>query len=116
MHGHEYTVQRYTFISQWTAFFIYFQVFYLIVVMMTLTIYTLMLFFEKIGHDSDQLYLDYVESRIEEYEGKGIPSERQVVILTWLFRGVIIAVLPSAFLVYRSRTVSLLAFQAIKMH
>ena len=51
--------------SEWTAFFIYFQVFYLIAVIMTLTIYTLILFFEKIGHDSDQLYLDYVESRIE---------------------------------------------------
>ena len=50
--------------------------FYLIVVMMTLTIYTLILFFEKIGHDSDQLYLEYVVSRIDSYEGKGIPSEQ----------------------------------------
>ena len=34
----------------------------------------------------------------------------------WLFRGVIIAILPSACLIYRSRLLSMVAFKSIKMH
>ena len=47
-HGHEYMTVRYTFMGQWTFFWSYFQVFYLIIVMMGLTITTLYYIFNKI--------------------------------------------------------------------
>ena len=46
--------------SQWTSFFIYFQVFYLIVIMIFLIILTPILFFRKIGQSEDEIYQKYV--------------------------------------------------------
>ena len=102
--------------SQWTDFFTYFQVFYLIVVMVALTIYTLILFFEKMGFNSDELYEEYVVSRPESYIDTAIPSKHEIMFHNWISKGVIIAVLPACFFIYRSRLLSLTAFKNIKMH
>ena len=48
--------------SRWTSFFTYFQVMYLIVVMGTLTVFTLVYFFEKIDLNENELYEEYVEN------------------------------------------------------
>lgn len=116
-HGHEYVVQtHYTFMSQWTSFFIYFQVLYLIVVIAILTISTLNLIFNHIRLNESELYEEYVENQIEKYQGKPTPSKRELFFLTWLFRGVLLFVLPSAALIYRSRLLSMTVFKHIKMH
>ena len=62
------------------------------------------------------MYEEYVENQIEKYEGKPTPSKRELFFLTWLFRGVLLFVLPSAALIYRSRLISMAVFKKIKMH
>ena len=84
--------------------------------MMALTIYTLILLFEKIGFNSDELYEEYVVSRPESYLDTTIPSKHEIMFHNWISKGVIIAVLPACFFIYRSRLLSLTAFKNIKMH
>ena len=50
------------------------------------------------------------------YEEDTLPSKAQVRFLTWVFRAVILAILPSAVFIYRSRLLSMVAFKRIKMH
>jgi len=56
----EYQEQTHTFMSRWTIFFIYFNVFYLILVLLALTVTTLVLFFADISENSDEIYKEYV--------------------------------------------------------
>ena len=64
--------------SRWTTFFIYFQVLYLFVVICTLTVVTLVLFFEHINMNEDELYEEYVENQLELYENGIIPSKEEL--------------------------------------
>ena len=67
VHGHEYTVQMPTFMCNWTSFWIYFQVFYLLAVMAVLMLTTLVFFFENIDLSNEELYEEYVNKRLEMY-------------------------------------------------
>ena len=100
--------------SHWTSFFTYFQVFYLFVVICTLTCFTLVYFFENVDMNEDELYEEYVLAQIELYEV--LPTKREVTALSWLFRAVIFAVLPAAALIYRGRLLSMTVFMFVKMH
>ena len=71
-------MHTYTFMSRWTTFFIYFQVLYLFVVICTLTVVTLVLFFEHINMNEDELYEEYVENQLELYENGIIPSKEEL--------------------------------------
>ena len=53
--------------SRWTSFFIYFQVCYLFLVMGTLTVVTLVLLFDKIDLNEEELYQEYVVDQMELY-------------------------------------------------
>lgn len=44
------------------------------------------------------------------------PTQREMIVLVWLFRGVLLAVLPCSVYMYRSRLLSLIVFTNIKMH
>ena len=56
----DYQVQTHTFMSRWTISFIYFNVLYLILVLLALTVTTLILFFADISENSDEIYKEYV--------------------------------------------------------
>lgn len=102
--------------SIWTNWWTYFQVFYLLVVMSTVIVVTLIFLFDKIGLDGDELYQEYVIDRAEQYDWTVKPSETEIFVLSVIFRLVIFAMLPSTALVYRSRLLSMKAFKNIKMH
>ena len=118
VHGHEYIVQKSTFMSHWTSFWIFFQVFYLLAVMLVLVITSLYFVFKHIELSGDELYHKYVLDQIDMYEEKGQvpPTQREMIVLVWLFRGVLMAVVPSSVYIYRSRLLSLTVFTNIKMH
>ena len=103
--------------SDWTYFWSFFQVFYLLLVTVGTVFATIYWFFDKISLNENQIYAKYV---IEEPKNFGPnnppPTKDELVFLVWLFRGMIICVLPSVFLIYRSRLLVLKAFQLIKMH
>ena len=46
--------------SRWTSFFTYSQVLYLFVVICTITVFTLVYFFENVDMNEDELYEVYV--------------------------------------------------------
>ena len=54
----------------------------------------------------------------EYYEEKElpIPEKGEVVLANWLFKAVILALVPASILIYRSRVLSLSAFELIKKH
>jgi len=63
-----------TFMCNWTSFWIYFQVFYLLSVMAVLMLTTLVFFFENIDLSNEELYEEYVNKRLEMYAETTIPS------------------------------------------
>lgn len=116
VHGHEYTIEKTTFMSHWTSFWVFFQVFYLLIVMLFLNISALVFVFEHINLSASSLHQQYVVDQIELYEGTTPPTERELFVLVWLFRAVLLAVIPSSIFIYRARLISLQVFTNIKMH
>ena len=102
--------------SHWTNFWVFFQVFYLLVVMLVLNISALVFVFEHIQLSASSMHQKYVLDNIENYEGKTPPTEREILVLVWLFRMVLLAVIPSSIYIYRARLISLQVFTNIKMH
>ena len=56
IYGSKYEVETFTFMSRWVWFFRFFQVFYLIAVMIAFLIMTGITFFDKVGLNGDELY------------------------------------------------------------
>ena len=71
VHGHEYTVQKATFMSHWTSFWTFFQVFYLLAVMAVLVISSLVFVFSHVHYSGEDLHKKYVLDQIDIYEEKG---------------------------------------------
>jgi hypothetical protein len=84
--------------------------------MFTLSVITLIFFFDKIDLSGEELYQEYVIDRAEEYDWTVKPSETEIFVLSVIFRMVIFAVLPTTALIYRSKLLSMKAFKEIKMH
>ena len=107
---------RKTFMSQWINFCQYFQVFFLICVIVNLMVITGLLFAEKLYLDPREVYQNHVKEN-EEYfreSNQTPPSLNELAILSIVFRLVIICVVPASMYIYRSRLVTLDAFLTIK--
>lgn len=106
--------------SRWTFFFRFFQVIYLLAVILALLVASVVLFWNKLYLDSNEVYKKYVkdeQNNKEKYgEGNPAPTLRELEWLSYLFRLVIILVTPMALLVYRSRLLQLEFFNNIKKH
>ena len=61
-------VQKGTFMSHWTNFWTYFQVFYLLTVMLALVICSIFFIFVHIDLNSSELYRKYVMDKLDEYD------------------------------------------------
>jgi len=74
VHGHEYTIEKTTFMSHWTSFWVFVQVFYLLAVMLVLNITSLVYLFKNIDLSGSELHKKYVLDQLELYEGTKPPS------------------------------------------
>lgn len=104
--------------SSWVIFFQFFQVFYLIISMIAFLTMTTLMFTNKVSLNADELYQEFVLDNKEYYEEAQIPipSKDQVVLANWLFKGIIVALVPASLLIYRARLCTLHAFVMIKKH
>lgn len=104
--------------SNWVIFFEFFQVFYLVTVVIAYLIITLIVFLDKVNLNTDELYQEFFLDNQEFYEAEGIamPSKSNIVFSTWSFKFTIILMVPFSILIAFSRLISLHAFVTIKQH
>ena len=75
---------------------------------------TLILFFDRIGDDSESLYQDYLESVADDEEN--LFSKLEIKVSNIVTKIAIVCVVPATVLIYRSRLLTLQAFQVLKKH
>ena len=104
--------------SWWTLTFRFVQIFYLIGAMVAILLYSGIIFFKKIELDGEELYKDYVEQYRKYHDEGDEPaySQNEIVLASALLKVVVVAALPVAFLIYRSRLTTLPAFKLLKLH
>ncbi len=104
----------------WLMFWKFIQIYSLVAIIIALVVYTMMILFSKIGLNAKELYKDYLEeyekSQIEDPDEEHKFSEREVVFTVYLFKAIIIFVLPASILIYRQRLLGLHAFMIVKKH
>lgn len=128
-------LQNQTFMSRWIAFFKLFSIFYLFVSMLgflSITIYLIAtkeytdseLIFEKykalaeeeakkIQEESTEIFEDVYNENLNMLLEK-LPSPNVIYFISIAFYSVLIMMIPNAFLIYRSRLVTLSVFTEVK--
>ena len=108
-------VLRKTFMSRWTHFFTYFQVFFMLANVICLLTLSGLLFAEKVNLDPEQVFYENVTLKLDEYtEGNPPPTRNELAWQSTVFKAVIICVAPASLCIYRSRLLTLEAFLHIK--
>lgn len=108
-------VVRKTFMSQWTNFFQYFQVVFLISVVIVLLVLSVILFMQNLYLNPGEVFEKYeLDEKGQFDELNPSPILEEVQMLSIIFRIVIILVAPASLYIYRSRFLTLYAFQLIK--
>ena len=103
--------------NRWVRFFQFFQVVYLIAVIIAFLVLTGMILAEQFSQDEKQLYKEYILDRIEEFKENQIPpTESEIAGASYLFKALLFAFVPATLLIYRSRLLTLRAFVDIKKH
>lgn len=108
-------ILRKTFMSRWTHFFAYFQVLFMLAVMINLLTFSGILFAQKLYLDPEEVFRTQVEQKEHLWnDGNPAPTRESLACLSIIFRIVIICVVPAAIFIYRSRLLTLESFLIIK--